>query len=161
MAKIHEHIANQRSDFLHQESSRLINENQVICLETLNVKGMIKNRRLSKSIADSGWGEFVRQLKYKAAWSNVSILQVGRWEATSKNCSTNNCHYKNTHLKLGDRAWTCPECNEKHDRDINAAINIEKIGREAPELTPVKRMTAVFSIKKIQVSSLKQESLAS
>ncbi len=161
VARIHEKISNQRSNFLHNESSRLVCENQVICLETLNVKGMMKNKRLSKSIADSGWGEFIRQLKYKAHWTGSIVLQVGMWEPTSKTCSTEGCSYKKDNLTLSDRNWTCPSCGVHHDRDINAAKNIEKIGREAPELTPVKRMVSVFSIKKIQAGSLKQESLAS
>jgi len=159
VARLHEKISNQRKNFLHQESSRLVNENQVIYLETLNVKEMIKNRHLSKSIADSGWGELLRQLRYKSHWRGSKVVQIGMWEATSKLCSS--CGYKNKDLKLSDREWTCPDCGCVHDRDINAAKNIEKIGREAPELTPVKRTTSVFSIKKIQAGSLKQESLAS
>jgi len=159
VARLHQKISNQRSNFLHQESSRLVNENQVIYLETLNVKGMLKNRHLSKSIADSGWGEFLRQLKYKSHWRGSVVVQVGMWEATSKLCSS--CSYKNEKLKLSDRKWACPDCGCIHDRDINAAKNIEQIGREAPELTPVKRTASVFSIRKIQADSRKQESLAS
>lgn len=159
VARLHEKISNQRKNFLHKESSRLVNENQVIYLETLNVKAMIKNRHLSKSIADSGWGEFLRQLKYKSHWRGSTVVQVGMWEATSKLCSS--CDYKNENLKLSDREWSCPDCGCVHDRDINAAKNIEKIGREAPELTPVKRTASVFSVKKIQAGSRKQESLAS
>ncbi len=159
VAKLHDKISNQRKNFLHEESSRLVNENQVIYLETLNVKGMMKNRYLSKSIADSGWGEFLRQLKYKSHWRGSVVVQVGMWEATSKLCFS--CGYKNKDLKLSDREWTCPECGCHHDRDINAAKNTEQIGREAPELTPVKRTASVFSIRKIQAGSRKQESLAS
>jgi putative transposase len=159
VVKLHEKISNQRKNFLHKESARLVNENQVIYLETLNVKEMIKNSHLSKSIADSGWGEFLRQLKYKSHWKGSVVVQVGMWEATSMLCSS--CDYKNENLKLSDREWSCPKCESHHDRDINAAKNIEKIGREAPELTPVKRTASVFSIKKIQAGSLKQESLAS
>jgi putative transposase len=159
VAKLHEKVTNQRNDFLHKESRRVVNENQVIYLESLNVKGMIKNRHLSKSIADSGWGEFVRQLKYKAKWFGATIVQIGQWEPTSKLC--NSCGQKIVNLTLSDRDWSCMYCGVKHDRDINAAKNIEKIGREAPELTPVKRIANVFSIKKIQADSLKQESLAS
>jgi len=161
VAKLHEKISNQRKDFLHKESRRLVNENQVIYLETLNVCGMIKNRRLSKSIADSGWGEFARQLKYKSQWSGAIVVQIGQWEPTSKLCSTSSCDYKKDDIKLSDRKWTCPKCSTLHDRDENASKNIEKIGREAPKLKPVERSTSVFSIKKIQAGSLKQESLAS
>jgi len=88
VAKIHEKIANQRKDFLHKESKRIVNENQVIYLESLNVQGMMKNRHLSKAISDCGWSEFVRQLKYKALWKGSIIVQIGQWEPTSKLCST-------------------------------------------------------------------------
>ena len=161
VARLHEKIKNQRSDFLHKETSRLIHENQVIYLEDLNVKGMMKNRRLSKSIASVSWGEFVRQLKYKAQWNGSIIVQIGRFEPSSKLCSTGGCDYKNQNLKLSDRFWTCPECGVEHDRDINAAKNIEKIGRDTAELKPVEKSANVFSIKKIQADSVKQESLAS
>ena len=161
VAMLHDKISNQRKDFLHNESRRIVNENQVIYLEKLNVKGMMKNRHLSKSIADSGWSEFVRQLKYKAHWNGSIIVQIGQWEPSSKLCSTIGCDYKHDKLKLSDRKWTCPQCEITHDRDINAAKNIEKIGLEAPELTPVKKTASVFSIKKIQAASMKQESPAS
>jgi putative transposase len=161
VARLHEKVTNQRSNFLHNQSRRIVDENQVIFLETLNVQGMMKNRHLSKSIADSGWGEFVRQLKYKAHWNGSIIVQIGQWEPSSKLCSTPGCDYKHETLKLSERSWICPQCNANHDRDINAAKNIEKIGMEAPELTPVKKTASVFSIKKIQAASLKQESPAS
>ena len=161
VAKLHEKVANQRKNFLHKESKRIVNENQVIYLETLNVKGMMKNRHLSKTISDCGWSEFVRQLKYKAHWHGSMIVQIGQWEPSSKLCSTIGCDYKHDALKLSDREWTCPQCKATHDRDINAAKNIEHIGLEAPEFTPVKKTTSVFSIKKIQAASVKQESLAS
>jgi len=161
VAKLHEKVANQRKNFLHQESKRIVSENQVIYLETLNVKGMMKNRHLSKAISDCGWSEFVRQLKYKAHWHGSIVVQIGQWEPSSKLCSTKGCDYKHDALKLSDRKWTCPQCNTTHDRDINAAKNIEKIGREAPELTSVKKTASVFSIKKIQAASLKQKSHAS
>jgi len=161
VAKIYEKIVNQRKDFLHKESNRIVNENQVIYLESLNVKGMMKNRHLSKAISDCGWGEFVRQLKYKAHWKGSIIVQIGQWEPSSKLCSTQGCDYKHDSLKLSDREWTCPQCIITHDRDINAAKNIQQIGLEEPELTPVKKTASVFSIKKIQAASLKQESLAS
>ena len=133
----------------------------MIYLEDLNVKGMLKNRYLSKSIADSSWGEFARQLKYKAHWKGSIVIQIGRFEPSSKLCSTDKCNYKNNALKLSHRKWTCPKCGTTHDRDINAAKNIEIIGRDTPELKPVKKVTAVFSIKRIQVASVKQESHAS
>lgn len=159
IAKIHEKISNQRSDFLHKLSFKLINENQVIYLEDLNVKGMMRNRKLSQSIGDSGWGEFGRQLKYKADWYGREIIQIGRFEPSSKLCSS--CGYKKDNLELSIREWKCPECTIVHDRDINAAKNILKIGQEVPKLKPVEKVTAVFSLKRKQVTSMKQEPLAS
>jgi len=121
----HERTANQRSDFLHQFTYELTCKNQgvnTICVENLNVKGMIQNHNLSKSIADVGWGEFFRQLQYKCGWYTMNLLECGRFDATSQICS--NCGWKNTNLKLSDRFWECDVCNCKHDRDINAAKNI-------------------------------------
>lgn len=161
VARLHEKIKNQRSDFLHKETARLVHENQVIYLEDLNVKGMMKNRRLSKAISDVSWGEFARQLKYKAQWNGSVIVQIGRFEPSSKLCSTDGCDFKNQNLKLSDREWTCPKCGITHDRDINAAKNIKKIGRDTAKLKPVEKSANVFSIKKIQADSKKQESLAS
>ena len=161
VAILHEKIKHQRSDFLHKVSHKLVHENQVIYLEDLNVKGMMKNRCLAKSIQDVGWGEFIRQLKYKALWAGTVIVQIGRFEPSSQLCSTDGCDYKNQALTLSERKWTCPKCKTIHDRDINAAKNIEKIGRGSPELKPVEKSANVFSIKKIQADSMKQESLAS
>jgi putative transposase len=163
VARLHEKIKNQRSDFLHKVSSKLVHENQVIYIEDLNVKGMMKNRHLSKSIADVSWGEFARQLKYKAKWNGSIVVQIGRFEPSSKLCSTVGCNFKHTKesLPLSVREWTCPCCGVTHDRDVNAAKNVEQIGRDTTELKPVEKLTSVFSIKKIQVNSMKQESLAS
>lgn len=163
VAKIHEKIRHQRHDFLHKQSFRLVRENQVIFVEDLNVKGMMKNRHLSKSIADAGWGEFTRQLKYKAQWFGSVIFQIGRFEPSSKLCSTEGCDFKHTKdsLKLSDREWRCPWCNTLHDRDINAAMNIEAIGRVASKSRPVEKSTSAPSERKVQVDSLKQESLSS
>jgi len=155
VAKLHEKIRHQRLDFLHKETSRLTRENQVIYLEDLDIKRMIKDRRFSKAIVNVGWGEYIRQLKYKAQWTGVIVVQIGRFVPSSKLCSTNGCSYKNQDLKPSDREWTCPKCNTTHDRDINAAKNIEKIGRAAAELKPVKKSVNVFSIKKIQAASVK------
>ena len=164
VARIHEKIRYQRSDFLHKTSSKLVNENQVIFLEDLNVKGMMKNRKLSKAIGDISWGELVRQLRYKASWNGVQVFQIGRFEPSSKLCSTSECEFKHTKesLPLSLREWTCPECEMTHDRDINAAKNIKKIGRDTAEFKPVEKLASVASIKsKKQADSMKQESLAS
>jgi len=160
VAILHEKIANQRNDFLHKLSFRLINENQVICLEDLNVKGMIKNSHLSKAISDSGWGEFVRQTKYKAEWYGRTVKQIPMFYPSSKECSV--CHFVNSSLELSDRTWTCPNCGIVHDRDENASNVILKVGQDMPELTPVERMAAVTSIMSMkQVNLKKQETLAS
>jgi len=126
IAKIHYRITNQRKDFLHKLSTKLINDNQIIYLEDLNISGMIKNHCLAKAISDVSWSEFVRQLKYKADWYGRQIIQIGRFEPTSKKC--NCCGWINHSLTLDIREWSCLDCGVIHDRDINAAINILKTG---------------------------------
>lgn len=122
VAKVHEKIANRRNDFLHKLSTKLIRENQIIGLEDLNVKGMLKNHKLAKSISDVSWSRFVSMLKYKAEWYGREIRQIDRFFPSSKIC--HHCGCINDDLKLSDRIWTCPDCNAELDRDINAAINI-------------------------------------
>ena len=119
---LYEHVANQRKDFLHKVTTRLIREKQTICIEDLNVKGMMKNRRLSKHIGDAGWGMFFQFLRYKRDWYGNNILSIGRFEPSSKTCSK--CGYIKHDLTLKDRTWICPVCGEHHDRDVNAANNI-------------------------------------
>lgn len=127
VARVYEKITNCRKDFLQKLSTKLISENQVntICLETLNVKGMVKNHKLAKSIHDVSWYNFIQMLKYKAEWYGKNIVQIGRFEPSSKICSC--CGYKNNNLTLDDRQWVCPYCHTVHDRDINAAKNIKNI----------------------------------
>ncbi len=122
IAKQHERVANQRRDFLHKLSRQLIEENQLIVIEDLNVKGMIQNRHLAKAISDVGWPEFVRQLSYKGQWYGCHIEKIDRFFPSSKRCF--HCGFVNQDLKLSDRQWICPECGCILDRDINAAQNI-------------------------------------
>ena len=122
VAKCHRDIANRRSDFLHKLSSMLTEQYDTICLEDLNVEGMMKNKHLSNSIQSAAWSEFVRQLKYKCEWKGKNVIFIGRFEPSSKTCSK--CGYVKSDLQLNDREWVCPKCGEKHDRDVNAAINI-------------------------------------
>ena len=123
VARIHEKIHNTRIDNLHKISHKLISENQVIVSENLNVKGMLHNHKLAKSISDCSWYELTRQLGYKAEWNNRQYVKVDRFFASSQIC--NNCGYKNVETKdLSVRKWICPQCNTVHDRDINASINI-------------------------------------
>lgn len=126
IAKLHLKISDTRKDFLHKESRKLVNENQVIVLEDLNVKGMIKNKKLAKSIADVSWSTFVTFVKYKADWKGKKVVLINRFFPSSKEC--NGCKEKNTLLSLSDRTWVCPNCSTEHDRDVNAAQNIKKEG---------------------------------
>jgi len=124
---VHEKITNQRTDFLQQLSTRLIKENQIICLEDLAVKNMVKNHKLAKAINDVSWSEFVRMLNYKGIWHDRIIQKVDRYFPSSQLCS--NCGYKNVKVKDPSiREWNCPECDSHHHRDINAAINIRNEG---------------------------------
>lgn len=126
VARLHAKISDCRMDRLHKLSRQIVNENQVICVESLKVKNMLRNRSLAKSISDAGWGEFVRQLAYKAAWAGRQLSAIDPWYPSSKRCS--DCGHVMPEMPLQVRTWTCPECAAEHDRDINAAINIKAAG---------------------------------
>ena len=122
LAKLYKKINDRKQYYLHAVSNSLIDENQVICMEDLNVKGMVRNHNLAESICEMNFGEFRRMLEYKANWYNRKIVFVDRFYPSSKTC--NNCGYINKGLKLSDRQWVCPQCGGVIERDYNAAMNI-------------------------------------
>ena len=126
VARIHARIADRRKDYQHKLSTRLIRENQVVCVESLQVKNMVHNHSLAKAISDVGWGEFVRQLEYKAEWYGRTVIKIEKFYPSSKRCFS--CGHILDSLALDVRVWTCPECGIVHDRDINAAQNVLAAG---------------------------------
>jgi putative transposase len=122
VARIHARIADRRRDYQHKLSTRIMHENQVVCVESLAVKNMVKNHALAKAISDVGWGEFVRQLDYKARWYGRTLVKIDRFYPSSKTCHA--CKHELDSLSLDIREWVCPACGVVHDRDTNAALNI-------------------------------------
>ncbi|MGX7182562.1 IS200/IS605 family element RNA-guided endonuclease TnpB [Enterococcus pallens] len=122
VARLHEKVKNQRNDFLNKLSTELIKNHDVICIEDLHTKGLLRNHKLAKSISDVSWSSFVAKLQYKADWYGREMIQVARWYPSSQLCS--DCGHKDGKKPLQIRAWTCPVCHTHHDRDINASINI-------------------------------------
>lgn len=149
VARVHARINDQRRDYQHKLSTRIVRENQVSCVESLAVKNMVKNHSLAKAISDVGWGEFVRQLEYKSQWYGRTLVKIDRFFPSSKTCS--DCKHVLDSLTLDCRVWACPECGTVHDRDINAALNIlaEGLsvnacgGSRRPVRTHVRRATPV------------------
>ena len=145
LAKVYKKIDNKKQYYLHSVSNSLIDENQVICMEDLNVGGMSKNHHLAESILEMNFGEFRRMLEYKAKWYNRRIVFVDRFYPSSKTC--HNCSYVNRELTLNDREWVCPQCGHIVSRDYNAALNIldegmKIIGCSTPESKLVENPTA-------------------
>ena len=121
VAKIHQRVSDVRTDFLQKLSTQLIHENQVIVVETLGTKNMLKNGRLARVISDAGFGDFIRMLEYKCKWYGRTLVKVDTFFPSSKLCCI--CHVKNVELKLQDR-WQCPNCQTDHQRDENAVVNL-------------------------------------
>ena len=132
IARLYRSITNQRNDMLHKLSTYLVSSYDNICLENLNVEGMMKNHHLAKSIQSASWSTFVNMLRYKSEHNGKNVIFIGRYEPSSKLC--HNCGYINKELTLNDREWVCPICGERLDRDINAAINIMHIAFEKQNL---------------------------
>lgn len=122
VARLHEKVMNQRTDFLNKLSTAIIKNHDIICIEDLNTKGMLRNHKLAKSISDVSWSNFVTKLQYKADWYRREIIKVDKWFPSSQICSE--CGHKDGKKPLEIREWTCPICHTHHDRDINASINI-------------------------------------
>lgn len=126
VAKVHKKIGNSRKDFHQKLSTNLIKRFDTIVTENLNVEGMVKNHNLAKSISDCGWSSFCNMIEYKSNWYGKNYIKIGRFEPSSKVCSS--CGTIKKDLTLKDREWTCSDCGTHHDRDINAAINVKRFG---------------------------------
>lgn len=126
VARIHERISNARKDSIHKATTAIVDENQVVCVEDLNVKGMMSNHSLARAVGDASFSEFVRQLEYKCEGGGRTLVKVSRWFPSSKTCSC--CGHVMESMPLSVREWACPECGASHDRDLNAATNIMNEG---------------------------------
>ncbi|MBI5782094.1 MAG: IS200/IS605 family element transposase accessory protein TnpB [Rhodocyclales bacterium] len=136
LARLHARIANIRADFTHKLTTRLCRENQAVGIEDLHVKGMLANDKLARALSDVGFGRFRAQMEYKAKRYGTRLILADRWYPSSRLCSV--CNWKNEALTLSDREWTCPECGAHHDRDYNAALNLQRLATATalPEASP-------------------------
>lgn len=139
VARLHEKVMNQRNDFLNKLITEIIKNHDIICIEDLNTKGMLRNHKLAKSISDVSWSSFVTKLQYKADWYGREIIKIDKWFPSSQVCSE--CGHQDTKKSLGIREWTCPICHTHHDRDINASINILTEGLRIKELAQIQIRT--------------------
>jgi putative transposase len=155
LAKLHARIANVRSDAMHKLTTELASRFQTIGIEDLNVRGMQKNRRLSRSIADMGFFEFRRQLEYKARMRGDKVVVADRFFASSKTCS--DCGHKQADMPLKTREWACPECGVWHDRDINAAINLRNLAVSSTVLACGEESSGSGRRPRAKLASVKQE----
>jgi putative transposase len=159
VAKQHAKVADARRDFLHKVSTDIVRRYDTIMIEDLAVANMVRNRRLAKSISDSGWAQFRTMLGYKAEWYGKRLVVIDRFSPTSKTCSTPGCDEQNTKLALSDRTWVCTGCGTLHDRDLNAAKNILAAGlavaARGEDVRPQRRPSA--SARKGRLSSVKRE----
>ena len=133
VARIHEKVMNQRNDFLNKLSTEIIKNHDIVCIEDLNTKGMLRNHKLARSISDVSWSSFVTKLQYKADWYGREIIKIDKWFPSSQICSE--CGHKDGKKTLEIREWTCPVCHVHHDRDINASINILTEGLRIQQLS--------------------------
>ena len=139
LSLLHEHIKNQRCDYLHKISKYLVDNYDTICIENLATSNMVKNHKLARAISDMGWGEFKSMLEYKCEWYGKNLSVIGRFDPSSKTC--NCCGSINKELSLKDREWVCKSCGVVHDRDVNAAINIRNFGlRNQPSVAQSKSL---------------------
>ncbi|MGK7941348.1 MAG: RNA-guided endonuclease TnpB family protein, partial [Crocosphaera sp.] len=129
VAKVHAQIKDTRTDFLHKLTTKLVRENDLIAIEDLAIRNMVKNHKLARAISDASWGEFNRQLEYKCQWYGKKLIRIDRYFPSSKRCG--NCGHIVDKLPLNVREWECPECGTKHDRDLNASQNILAAGLAA------------------------------
>ena len=155
LARLHYRVACVRNDALHKLTTGLVERFGVVVIEDLNVRGMLQNRHLSRAISDVGFGEFRCQIEYKAAANGVRIVIADRWYPSSKTCA--DCGFIVDILPLSVREWACPECGVIHDRDVNAAINLEKLGRATPEVTPVEKKALARRSMRVKPTSVKRE----
>lgn len=155
VARLHYRVACIRKDVLHKTTTSLVQRFGTIVIEDLNVKGMAQNRHLSRAISDVGFGEFRRQLEYKVAAAGGRLVIADRWFPSSKTCS--DCGFVLDLLPLNIREWDCPACGAVHDRDVNAAINLKKLGTASPEVTPVEKKALARTSVRVKPASVKRE----